>query len=239
MLLVHRRRDDMRVFAIISLIFVLALAWFLVEQLGLTFSLRAKAGHGNGVRQERQEIVHGVEVPREQAKSNPPAGVAEGFYVGTGKQRVYVNYATTDPVLRSLIQSAMDSSSDPTAKGKEIFLRICAACHQRDGEGKDGVAPPLVGAEWVLAPGGDGLVRIVLNGLKGPVRVRGRDWDLSMPPWRANLDDDQLAVVLTYVRSHLGSNHAEAISPELVAAARQNARETPETSDELLRVSNR
>ncbi len=83
------------------------------------------------------------------------------------------------------------------------------------------------------------LVRIVLNGLKGPVQVRGQDWNLLMPPWRENLDDDQVAVVLTYVRSRLGSNHAEAILPKFVAAARRNARATPETAEELLRVSNR
>jgi mono/diheme cytochrome c family protein len=183
-------------------------------------SIRPAAGHN-----------HGAE------KTNPPAAQPGGFYLGKGDKQVYVNYATPDPVLRSFMQSVMESSSDPNAKGKEIFLKICAACHQRDGEGKDGLAPPLIGSEWVLAPGGGRLVRIVLNGLKGPVQVRGRAWNLVMPPWKENLDDDQVAVVLTYVRAQLGSNHAGAITPEFVAAARQNPRAAPETADELLRVS--
>src|ERR1035441_1070323 len=82
----------------------------------------------------------------------------------------------------------MDGSADPNVKGRELFMTICAACHQRDGEGKDGVAPPLVGSEWTLAPGGSRLVRIVLNGMTGPVRVRGKDWNLPMPPWRGEPD---------------------------------------------------
>jgi mono/diheme cytochrome c family protein len=106
----------------------------------------------------------------------------EGFYVGKGDQRVYVNYATPDPVLRSFLQGVMDGSADPNVKGRELFMTICAACHQRDGEGKNGVAPPLVGSEWALAPGGGRLVRIVLNGMTGPVRVHGKDWNLPMPP---------------------------------------------------------
>ena len=116
-------------------------------------------------------------------------------------------------------------------------MTICAACHQRDGEGKEGVGPPLVGSEWALAPGGGRLVRIVLNGMTGPVRVRGRDWNLPMPPWRANLDDNQAAVVLTFVRSQLGTNHAGRITPEFVAAARKEPQAAPETSDTLLRIS--
>ena len=219
------------------LLVVLALALFLAVQFGSPLLFPAKAGHKNWARQEPRKSIPGPVALREQARTNPPAGVPEGFYTGKGDERAYVNYATPDPVLRSFLQSVMDGSSDPNAKGKEIFLKICAACHQRDGEGKEGVAPPLVGSEWVLSPGGGRLVRIVLNGLTGPVRVRGKEWNLPMLPWRENLDDDQVAVVLTYIRTQLGSQHAGPITPELVAAARKEARATPETVDDLLRIS--
>jgi mono/diheme cytochrome c family protein len=220
----------MRVVVIISLIAVLAVALLLLALPGVMFSRRPNASHGD---------VRAGETPRKEDKTNPPAAQPGGFYLGKGDQQVYVNYATHDPVLQSFMQSVMESGSEPNAKGKEIFMKICAACHQRDGGGKDGVAPPLVGSDWVLAPGAGRLVRIVLNGMKGPVQVRGREWNLVMPPWRENLDDDQMAVVLTYVRGQLGGNHAEAVTPEFVANARQNTRTTTETVDELLRVSNR
>jgi mono/diheme cytochrome c family protein len=157
--------------------------------------------------------------------------------VGEGDRRVYVKYDTTDPVLRSFIQSVMKDNSDPNAKGRELFLMICAACHQRDGEGKAGVAPPLAESEWVLAPGSGRLVRIVLNGLTGPIRVRGQDWNQPMPAWRTVLDNDQVAAVLTYTRSRVGTNQAGPITAEVVGAARQETHPTPETAEELLRIS--
>jgi mono/diheme cytochrome c family protein len=174
---------------------------------------------------------------RAQLKTNSqPAALPTGFYVGTD-QPIYVTYGTADPVLRSLIHALMTENTDPMAKGQAVFEKTCAACHQRDGLGKEGVAPPLVGSEWVLAPSGERLARIVLNGLNGPVTVQGRVWNLAMPPWRANLDDDAIAVTLNYVRSRLGTNKAgEAIKSEVIATARQELHPSAETAAELMQI---
>jgi mono/diheme cytochrome c family protein len=176
---------------------------------------------------------------REELKSNShPAALPTGFYVGTD-QPIYVTYGTADPVLRSLIHALMNESTNAMAKGQAIFERTCAACHQRDGLGKEGVAPPLVGSEWVLEPDGQRLARIVLNGLSGPVSVQGRVWNLAMPPWRENLDDDAIAVTLSYVRSALGTNKAAGIRSDLISAARQEVHPGPETAAELLQISSK
>lgn len=174
---------------------------------------------------------------REQMKSNAtPANVPTGFYLGTDEP-VFVTYGTSNVVLRSFIHSIMESSGNPEDKGREIFEKICAACHQPDGNGKEGVAPPLVGSEWVLAPGGERLARIVLNGLSGPITVKGRQWNLAMPPWRQNLDDDAIAVVLNYIRSDLGTNKASGIQSGLVGHAREEQHPGPETVAELLQIT--
>jgi len=171
---------------------------------------------------------------REQLKTNShPAALPAGFYVGT-EQPIYVTYGTADPVLRSFIRTLMSSSADAAGKGQAIYEKTCAACHQRDGMGKLNVAPPLVGSEWVLATNSERLVRFVLNGLSGPITVQGRDWNLPMPPWRENLDDDAIAVVLNYIRSGLGTNKAAAIRPELVGTARKEPHPSPETATEHL-----
>jgi mono/diheme cytochrome c family protein len=226
----------MRVKAKPFLILVAALAVILGVRFGLRSLVPDKSGHAKAEVRHKRTPGRAPQGPPKQAATNAPATAPEGFYLGKGDQRVFIPYGTRDPILRSVLQSVMNGSSDPNATGREIFLKICAACHQPDGEGKDGVAPPLVGSEWILAPSGDRLVRIVLNGLSGPLRVRGKDWNLPMPPWRENLDDDQVAVVLTYVRSQLGTQHAGPITPESVAAARKEARATPETADDLLRI---
>jgi mono/diheme cytochrome c family protein len=174
---------------------------------------------------------------RQEMKTNAPAAVPPtGFYMGKDPP-IYVSYGTPDPLLQFFIQSVMNGSDDPLAKGKAIYGKICGACHQADGSGKDGVAPPLVGSEWVLAPGGERLARIVLNGLTGPIHVQGREWNLVMPPWRENLKDEEIAIVLTYIRTSLGTNKAESIIAAVAAAARNESHPGPETAEELLRVS--
>ncbi|WP_395751501.1 c-type cytochrome [Prosthecobacter sp.] len=83
-------------------------------------------------------------------------------------------------------------------KGKTIYATLCAACHQPHGFGLDGLAPPLVDSEWVLGRP-DVTARIVMQGLAGPVKVGGRNFNLAMPPL-PQLSDEDIAGVLTYIR---------------------------------------
>ncbi|WP_395735423.1 c-type cytochrome [Prosthecobacter sp.] len=83
-------------------------------------------------------------------------------------------------------------------KGKTIYATLCAACHQPHGFGLDGLAPPLVDSEWVLGKP-DITARIVMQGLAGPVKVGGRNFNLAMPPL-PQLSDEDIAGVLTYIR---------------------------------------
>ena len=98
------------------------------------------------------------------------------------------------------------------ADGAEIYQGQCVSCHQADGEGA-GAYPALAGSDRVLGEP-DELVAFVLNG-------RG-----VMPAFRNVLDDEQLAAVLSHVRSSFG-NEAEAIEPELVAELRAETEPEP------------
>src|ERR1017187_9748215 len=178
----------MRVNTKFLIIFVLAVSFLLAAALTARHRFSAQRSLGNQTARIHPEPV-GSSEPRPTGTNAIPSAAREGFYVGKGNQRVYFDYATPDPLLRSFLQSVMDGSSNPGAQGKEIFLKICAVCHQPDGGGKDGLAPPLAGSDWVLTTDSSRLVRIVLNGLTGPIRVNGKDWNLAMPPWRENLDD--------------------------------------------------
>jgi mono/diheme cytochrome c family protein len=176
-------------------------------------------------------------VLREKLKAAAPSvDSPPGFYAGTNNP-LYLSYSTPDPVLRSFLRWVMGGASDARSKGQTIFQKICAACHQQDAAGKEGVAPPLAGSEWVKAASGERLVRIVLNGLNGPIQVQGKTWNLAMPPLRENLDDEQIATVLNYIRAQWVGKDAAPVKPDLAAAARQQAHPNPETAEELLRVS--
>lgn len=107
-------------------------------------------------------------------------------------------------------------------KGKIIYAGLCAACHQPHGFGLDGLAPPLVDSEWVTGKP-DVAARIVLHGLAGPVKVAGRNWNLSMPPL-PHLTDEDISSVLTYIRREW-EHTASPVDPEAVSALRAQYKE--------------
>jgi putative membrane-bound dehydrogenase-like protein len=108
--------------------------------------------------------------------------------------------------------------AEQLARGEALYARACAACHQSNGGGVDGAFPPLDGNSRV---GGDpeGLVKIVLHGLAGPVEVPGKLTVNSLMPPVAGLSDAEIAEVLSFVR-HAWSNDATVVSPEEVAKVR-------------------
>ena len=101
--------------------------------------------------------------------------------------------------------------------GQQQFM-VCAACHGQSAEGT-AAAPPLAGSEWVNGPA-ENLIRIQLRGLQGPVKVKGREFNIpaGMAPL-AYQTDDQIAAVLTYVRNSFG-NSAPPVAAAAVAALR-------------------
>ncbi len=97
---------------------------------------------------------------------------------------------------------------DPKIIGKRVFTQNCVICHQATGLGIPGQFPPLVGSEWVLGSdwhGDSHLVSTLLKGLQGPVEVKGVTYNNAMPTW-AQLTDEQIAAVLTYIRSEWGND---------------------------------
>ncbi len=126
------------------------------------------------------------------------------------------------------------------AKGKMLFSNYCQVCHQANGLGTPGQFPPLAGSDWVLAAGPNRIIRIVLHGLQGPIKIKGQDFvsSAAMPPWRDLLKDEDIAAVLTYIRSDWG-NKAEAVKPEQVKAIRDATKDKsdPWTADELSKIS--
>jgi nitrite reductase (NO-forming) len=64
----------------------------------------------------------------------------------------------------------------------------------------------------------------VLNGLSGPVNVNGKHFNSVMPPM-SQLNDDEVANILTYVYNSWG-NQGTAITAQQVAKARATTKRT-------------
>jgi len=109
--------------------------------------------------------------------------------------------------------------SAPAHPGKTIYDGLCLACHQPAGKGLAGIYPPLAGSKMVAGETKP-LIRILLHGLSGPLSVNGQTYGVSnplpMPPM--GLSDQQMADVLTYIRSSFG-NQGGAGSPAEVSPA--------------------
>jgi mono/diheme cytochrome c family protein len=101
--------------------------------------------------------------------------------------------------------------------GKNIYEIACLACHQPNGQGMEGLAPPLAGSEWLRSPP-EHLIRIVLHGLRGPIKVKGQPYQLEMPTLGV-LDDEQIAAALSFVRRAWGPD-LSAVSPQTVKDVR-------------------
>lgn len=117
--------------------------------------------------------------------------------------------------------------------GERVYGSYCISCHQANGQGLPGTFPSLRQTTWVEGDKGR-LIRLTLNGMKGPLIVHGETYEGIMP-MHGFLSDDQIAAVLTYVRSNF-DNDADAITPEEVAAVRRaNDRKEPWTAASLLK----
>jgi mono/diheme cytochrome c family protein len=125
------------------------------------------------------------------------------------------------------------------ANGRQVYATYCSVCHQPTGQGLAGQFPPLAESEWVLAEGPGRLARLVLNGIQGPITVKGQAYNGAMPPWRDLLTDEQIAAVLTFVRQNqTWNNNASAVTPEQVKSVRDKTadRVSAWSADELLQI---
>jgi mono/diheme cytochrome c family protein len=100
---------------------------------------------------------------------------------------------------------------DATARGAMLYLDNCAACHRPDGKGYEGVFPALAGNPVLASPQPDSLARIVLDGMQ-TARTASTPAQFSMPAFATRLSDDEVADILTFIRSSWG-NRAAAVAP--------------------------
>ncbi len=104
-------------------------------------------------------------------------------------------------------------------EGYKNYKGLCIDCHGKNGEGIGDIAPPLKGSPRVLGDR-DQLIRILLNGLQGP--LNGKEYSGVMIPMKAN-DDKWLADVLTYIRADF--NNESDIRPNHVKRIRETEKD--------------
>ena len=121
-------------------------------------------------------------------------------------------------------RAAGGSEVDATAlidRGGKLYAQQCAGCHGKDGQGVAGVYPPLAANASVTEPTGINAIRIVLLGGFAP-STAAHPRPYSMPPFAQQLNDADVAAVVSYIR-HAWGNDAHPVMERDVA----NYRHTP------------
>ena len=103
------------------------------------------------------------------------------------------------------------------ARGKEVYALHCQNCHMENGQGMEGVNPPL--AKTTYLKDAKKNIGIILNGQSGEVVVNGKKYNAIMAPMNY-LDDKQIADVLNYIRNTWGNKYP-IITPAQVKAERK------------------
>lgn len=119
-----------------------------------------------------------------------------------------------DPLPKDYIRSDFSGNDgpkeDPTGpslevmvkRGQNVFTR-CQGCHGADGAGNGADIPPLAGSEWVSGSS-EILAMIILNGLEGPITVKGKTYSQTAMNAQGPLSKEELASLMTYVRNRFG-----------------------------------
>ncbi|WP_192821551.1 cytochrome c [Rufibacter sp. LB8] len=103
-------------------------------------------------------------------------------------------------------------------RGERVYQANCQSCHLPKGEGVPGTFPPLAPSDFLLKDQ-TRAINVVVHGLRGPIKVNGKKYDLEMPA-QAFLTDQEIADVMNYVQNSWG-NKAPLVTPGQVKAARK------------------
>jgi mono/diheme cytochrome c family protein len=96
------------------------------------------------------------------------------------------------------------------AEGKRIYTDRCATCHGAEGRGKPPDYPPLATNQSILMTSAVNPIRMVLSGGYPPGTQRN-PMPYGMPPFAQSLSDNDIAAVVTYIRTAWG-NHSAPVS---------------------------
>src|SRR5476651_996829 len=152
---------------------------------------------------------------------------ANRFDIASGPMAEEVDNSSqhwTDADLKAVAVYLKDSGHDRGSKaaeplktddkamiaGKHIYADRCSACHTPDGKGQEGMFPRLADSALINQDNATSLIHVVLTGSR-PVATNAAPTAPAMPSFDANLSDEDVANVLTYIRNSWG-NASTAVS---------------------------
>lgn len=163
---------------------------------------------------------------------HPPsfAGLYKGFPAEQDDRIIKLSKATQQQlawlITLPVPEKNRNKSTDVVVKNEEnlapgavLYTQYCSGCHQANGQGIEGLYPPLAESEWVVENKGR-LIKVLMEGIYGPIEVKGKVYNQQMPAYRF-LSDEQITDIINYIRQNFG-NKAAPVSANEVSQARAN-----------------
>ncbi|MCH8619740.1 copper-containing nitrite reductase [Undibacterium sp. TS12] len=135
----------------------------------------------------------------------------DSVYLG---DRAQANLAAVSTATKAA-ESGTLTVQDQINAGGQLFTGTCSVCHQANGAGLPGVFPPLAQSDY-LNSDPQRSISVLLRGLTGKVTVNGKEFDSVMPAMN-QLNDDEVANILTYVLNSWGNKGGRVQASEVKA----------------------
>ncbi|MFN4986323.1 MAG: c-type cytochrome [Ignavibacteria bacterium] len=91
-------------------------------------------------------------------------------------------------------------------RGQVVYNEYCKTCHQANGQGLGTVYPPLAKSDYLKNTPTPQIIKEVVNGKSGKLKVNGKEYNGVMAPLPKKYTDDDIASVITYVYSSFGNS---------------------------------
>jgi mono/diheme cytochrome c family protein len=102
-------------------------------------------------------------------------------------------------------------------RGEEVYISYCLSCHMDQGQGIEGIYPPVAKSDYLMADKKRSIEQII-RGAKGEMTVNGKKYDMEMPGF--DITDEEVSDVLNYIRNSWGNKGAP-VTPAEVKAVRK------------------
>lgn len=103
------------------------------------------------------------------------------------------------------------------SRGKEVYNTYCMSCHLEQGEGIEGLYPPLALSDYLMADKNRSILQVI-NGATGEMTVNGKVYNTEMIA--IDLSPEETSDVLNYIRNSFG-NKGDAVTPDEVKALKK------------------
>lgn len=113
------------------------------------------------------------------------------------------------------------TSAQDLNNGKKIYNEYCKTCHQDKGQGLGVVYPPLAKSDYISKTDKQILIREVVFGKRGKVKVNGKDFNGVMMPLPPKYKDRDVSDVISYVFTNFGNKKGKVTEKDVAAAKKK------------------